>query len=274
MTGPRHKPCHRAHCSLNVLPTMIQSITSAIRLALQSSSADFSVRRDAPPVTTAQGTKGAPVQLTPLADWRAAVDKTVAVGKAAAHIAPLMNPIGFLASAFTGPRIETTDARSFSVPQLMANATVNLAEKTYAQFSGDMAYVQPKSIASWGELAQGIAPSKESLLEAALFLATKGKKSGPLLGVKIGKTNLKTLREQVKQAETTLKDQRGWLDQTINELSVYKAKPSEFAAQIGWHENSIAKQEKAIAAQEKTLASLRRQEAKLSTPAPKPTKKK
>ncbi len=247
---------------------MIQSITSAIHLALSLDSADFALRSGTRQSAAAGQPSGAPVQYTPPARPLVTVNKTIEAVQAAVHITPLMHPMGFLASAFTGPQIETTDARSFSVPQLLAHAAVSSVEKNHAHFTRDPVYTPPTHIASWGELAQRVAPSKESLLEGAFLLITKGKKPGPLLGAKRGTTSLKAVRDQVAQAEAKLKDQRDLLEQTKRELSVFEAKPTEFAEQVTQRQNWISSLEKTIAAQEKALQSLRGQEARLSTSVP------
>ena len=253
---------------------MIQSITSAIHLVLNSGRADFPVRGGTHQITTAPRATGASAQYAPPTQPLTAVHKTIEVVQAAVHIAPLMHPIGFLASAFTGPRIETTNARSFSVPQLLANATVNAAEKTYSHFTRDPAYMQPEHIASWGELAQRIAPSKESLLDGALLVlgtaASKGKNPGMLGRAKNGKAattkSLKSVREEIGKVQAQLKDKQTLLEQTKVQRAVFESGPAADAAEFTRYNSWVTTLENEVAKLTSQLGRLNKQQEKLLKP--------
>lgn len=164
---------------------------------------------------------------------------------AAAHIAPL-NPVGFVAAAFTGPKIETSQG-SYSIPQLLTNVVVNRVEEKYAAFVRDANYEVPRQISSWPELFERL-PSRE-LLEGGFGIALTlrgGGKSSLLKELLPPKKKVPTQKEKaISETQKLLERKNIELENLRGQLKVMQRAPdhSLFTDQIKTWTNEITRLE-------------------------------
>lgn len=247
---------------------MVSVIRSASCNALNTPKVESLTRRDA---SSAKSALVAACTLPQRGTVLSALDAVMEAGQVAAHLSAAMHPVGFVASAVVGPKIETNDGNQFSVPQLLANAALTTVEKNYARFAGDVSDVEPNHIASWGGLAQRVAPSKESLLDGALLalgtIASKGKNPRILMQAKNGKTaiakSLKSVREDIGKVQEQLKDKQTLLEQTKVQRSVYESGPGADAAAFTKYNNWVTQVEDEVSKLTSQLFRLNKQQEKL-----------